>query len=405
MLTLPPDFCLETYRKLYPHLAHYSDTYIFRYFGKKPHLPYKPSKELKAKDFVSLGNSYCNGRCGDPKSQDYKIQYPYPLRDIAISSNKMFSSFQIMPILFHKYILHLEDPKKKIQFEILQEPDEKRISHLSCHLHIFDLKDWELMFEKTFSLLALKNIYVIITFSFGTVPPLLLEHPNVTLLKIPNKGMDIGGKICAMDYLFHKKLEFEYILFLHSKKNNLLRNQWFDSFVRDEPQLDHVLRILKNFPSLLGIFPQDTLINNHYLENEFYYQDMMHLLHCDPKSSRLFSAGNCMILHKKVLDYIFAKRTRLLYNCLNSSQSFDYNWVKLICERHLQKKNVKGLNELYSIYLKERIPGNQLDPKNTLFLPDGMVEHVFERIWIQVIRKLNGSYITLGPIGCDWDPF
>ena len=43
---------------------------------------------------------------------------------------------------------------------------------------------------------------------------------------IENKGMDIGGKICCLNYLYEINYMFDYILFIHSKNDSEKRSKY-----------------------------------------------------------------------------------------------------------------------------------------------------------------------------------
>ena len=76
---------------------------------------------------------------------------------------------------------------------------------------------------------------------------------------------------------------------------------------------------------------------------------------------------------------------------MNYDNSFDVNWVNIF-----YKYNSDNYNFIHNEYNKKSLYGNNNLIKNTnKSMPDGMIEHVFERIWLNVIKKLNANYLIL----------
>ena len=85
---------------------------------------------------------------------------------------------------------------------------------------------------------------------------------------------------------------------------------------------------------------------------------------------------------------------------LNDDNSFDYNWVNTY-----YKLNNNNVNEVYNLYIKNKLKPNHLyDKKSPLIsdyesifdesfildknLKDGAFEHIFERLWINTTINL-----------------
>jgi hypothetical protein len=226
---------------------------------------------------------------------------------------------------------------------------------------------------------------IIVTYCKGNFFDLL--NNNLTIIKIKNKGYDIGGKLCALEYINNENKLYNYILFLHSKSNKYKRKQYFNPLIKNKNRIKLIKKYLKEDPNLYGIFPN--IWNEekvYYSKNINYINDILHFLEIKD-DYKIFSEGNCFICNKKVIDYIFNNNYSLFYNLLNSNNSFDINWVKLY-----YNLNLCDDNELYNYYLVNNLIGND---GNKRLMPDGMIEHVFERIWLNVIKKINGNYLIL----------
>ena len=94
---------------------------------------------------------------------------------------------------------------------------------LWCHLHCFDVDKFTEYYGEYINNIN-KYFSVIVTYSKGTSIP----NYNFCILKIPNRGMDIGGKFCCVDFLNKNNIVFDFILMLHSKSHEYSRKQYFD---------------------------------------------------------------------------------------------------------------------------------------------------------------------------------
>jgi hypothetical protein len=285
--------------------------------------------------------------------------------------------------LFNKYNMSLSDPSISIPYIVSQTA---RISKPQlCHFHIYDIDKIEEFDTYISNIEQLFNI--IITYSVGTMPSKLR---NITFLKILNKGYDIGGKICALEYINKNTIEYNYILFLHSKSELKMRKVFIDPLCKNMNRLTIIHNLMTYDDKLLAIFPDYIFKNELYESDINYYNEILDYLKID-NTDKVFAAGNCMVFKRKLVDRIFSNNLNIFYNILNSNTSFDLNWFMI-------KNNIKrdtSLNEVYKKFLINKI-GNNLPLHGTSnSFPDGMVEHVFERIWINVIQHMKGHYLVL----------
>ena len=104
-----------------------------------------------------------------------------------------------------------------------------------------------------------KYFSVVVTYSEGNydkVDAKLLA--NITLLKIPNRGMDIGAKFCMVHYLKEKGFSYEYILFLHSKSNPTTRAKYFTPLLNaiDDTFIENIKIMTDIFPTYNGRYKE-----------------------------------------------------------------------------------------------------------------------------------------------------
>ena len=302
--------------------------------------------------------------------------------------------FFLRPYLFHKYMLGLADPKADIQYQVrnaLSLPILK--GGLFAHLHCYDISKFREIYGN-----YIETIYnyfsVVVTYSLGIARNVM--NKQIALLKIPNKGMDIGAKFCMVQYLKNQKIDYSYILFLHSKSNPKARKNYFAPLISRFKEEETALEFIENINDYDGYFPNiqweiqgDRLrmitgnpqfANCDWPERNLQYRkDLLSYLGCENQTNR-FVEGNVYLLSKKVVERIFGDKR--LYNILNGSTDFDYNWI---CARY-------GLSgSLRKVYDEFRV--RQLQPRDKLSY-DGYIEHTFERVVLNCIDERKIKFIN-----------
>jgi len=293
-------------------------------------------------------------------------------------------TLQNYKMLFHKYNLNISDQYKEIFYECIKKNETN--NDYICHYHIYDLNNYS--YNELTSLI--EHFDVVVTFCKGDCEKIM--NYSLTLIKVNNTGYDIGGKLVALEYLKRNKINYNYILFLHSKSNHNVRQKYFDPLIKNVYRIKLIKQLITE-PDLYGIFPNCIYYSenniNAYEYDKLYYNDFLNYLNI--KEYKVFSEGNCFICKKYLLDYIFDDNYKLFYNILNTENSFDANWFKIYYNYDNHSNE-----ECFYKYTNENLYGNNIllhEKKDSL--PDGMIEHVFERIWINVIKCLNKKYLIL----------
>ena len=295
-------------------------------------------------------------------------------------------------------MLNLADPRADIQFQVrkaLSLPILK--GGLFAHLHCYDISKFREIYGNYIG--TIYNYFsVVVTYSLG-IARNVMEGRQIALLKIPNKGMDIGAKFCMVQYLRNQKIDYSYILFLHSKSNPKTRRKYFAPLISNFKEEETALEFIENINNYDGYFPdiQWEICGNRLKmisgnpkfassnlpeRNLLYRKELLGYLGCGNRTNR-FIEGNVYILSKKVVERLFGDKR--LYNILNRPHDFDYNWV---CARY-------GLSgSLRKVYHEFRI--QQLQPRDKLSY-DGYIEHAFERVVLNLCEsnKLMNKNINL----------
>jgi hypothetical protein len=278
--------------------------------------------------------------------------------------------------LFHKYYLKLETTDNQIKYNIIKTniSDYFIERKYYTHLHCYDISNFNEIYEEYFDTIC-RYFSVIVTYSIGNNT--IDNNSDLVILKIPNKGMDIGGKFCAVKYLNDNNITYEYILFLHSKSNPETRRKYFKPLI-DNLDDEFIKNINENdgyFPDIQWEIVGDRLkmisgnlefADSNLPERNLLYRNRLLKYLGANNNTNKFIEGNCYILSKRVINKLYTDP--LLYNILNTETSFDYNWI---CKSY----NIQG--DIYEIYKQFR--ERKLSPRNQNSY-DGYFEHVFERV-------------------------
>ena len=291
------------------------------------------------------------------------------------------------PILFHKYLLGISSPTAQINYEIVNmvKPTKEQI----CHIHIYDINKND---EYIYYLNIIKDEFnVIITFNIGK--SLITE---VTVLQVNNRGYDIGPKLCMLQFLIDRSIDYDYILFLHSKSNKKIGKELFNTFIKNNSRVRLLKNIMETNKQIMGVFPNwcysKAYINkcdDYFKYNNYYFNEMLSFLNVRDMTKE-FIGGNMMVLRRPVIDRIFSYNINIFYNMLNDTDSFDINWYTIVNKLDI----TQSPESLYDHFKSstDKI-GNNL--KGCHLFPDGMIEHVFERIWLNIIKEIKGDFLVL----------
>lgn len=329
-----------------------------------------------------------NSLIGKTWTDSERVQRENEIRKIEDFTNNQSNILQCYryPHLFHKYLLRISRPDEAISFSIERENEEvKYVSNKRfAHLHCYDISMFSTIYGEYMAKIQ-KYFSVVVTYSEGDydkVDAKLLA--DITLLKIPNRGMDIGAKFCMVHYLKEKGFSYEYILFLHSKSNPTTRAKYFTPLLDaiDDTFIENIKDYDGYFPDIQWEIQGEKITrvsgNSHFGDstlperNLLYRGELLKYLDCTNKTNR-FVEGNVYILAKNIVTKLFTDQR--LYNILNRPNDFDYNWIA-----HRYDLN----DDIYHVY-RESI-SRRLERKDKYSF-DGYIEHVFERVVLNLCDK------------------
>jgi hypothetical protein len=379
---IPDDFNTKEYIELNKDLTNLTDLEAknhYEYYGYAENRFYK-KEDILVYNIQEVSNAKEYTELNSDNQEVYDDNY----------INKIISEY---PYFFHKYYLNLSNNTSKIQYKIISQ-NTSNINEFICHLHILNINEFDNIYGKYISNLE-NEFKIVITYSFGNIQDNLLHNKNIDIILIPNKGYDIGAKLCMLKYLQNENIEYNYVLFLHSKSNIETRNIYFDSLIYSLHRIK-LIKILLKYKNITAVFPNKIWHDKNnlaFVYNEKNYEEILEILKIKNKYKhyKLFPEGNCFACNKKLINNIFKYNYELWYNLLNDSNSFDCNWVNI-----KYNLNLKSPKDIHTYYFNNNCYGNNTKIKNSIeSIPDGMVEHIFERLWIVSILNTNDKYLVL----------
>jgi len=287
------------------------------------------------------------------------------------------------PYLFHKYRLNIINPcTDHLNYKIIQTGTDTLVQNNLAHLHCYDISKFDEIY-KEYILVIKKYFKIIVTFSVGIN---IITDKEFVILKIPNKGMDIGGKFIIMDYLKRNNIKPKFIFMLHSKQDKKRRDRYFKPFFKS---LSKIVETINNINNEVGICVPNIIHgknNNKWGRNTRYVKELLSYLNITYHDN-IFPEGNCYIINTHLAKELFGDKK--IYNCLNNEDSFDINWVKWYY-------NIKqyDIDRVYKYWKRNKLYGNNIQSKRGYKgQPDGQIEHAFERIVFHICKKYKKKII------------
>lgn len=270
-------------------------------------------------------------------------------------------------LLFHKVNMKCIR-KKTMEYDIDQH--EMYSKKLFAHLHCFDISQFTNIYH--YYLYDLSNYFhIVVTYSVGYIDK---QYNNMTILKIPNNGLDIGAKMMMVKYLKDKEIDYNYIYFMHSKTDMRLRHIYMDTL------FDHMEYIVSNLYDYEGYFPNllytlhkqfNIKLSNQTKNVDFNYtytNELKQYLNVTDPQKNAFVEGNVYILKKNICDLIYGDER--LYPLLNEPDENDYVYLQNIYKRPVE--------EIYNKFKHNY---------QTKMIHDGQIEHAFERTVLSLCKN------------------
>ena len=283
------------------------------------------------------------------------------------------------------------DSSVKINYDITKDVKDTVFlnNKLWAHLHCFNIDLFNEIYGN-YIVNIMKHFSVIVTYSYGNNIP----DNNFIVLKVENRGYDIGPKFSMINYMNTNNIDYDFVLMLHSKSNPVIRKRFFNKMLG---KLD---KVVANMSDTDGIYTINELHDGRMYQNRFkhripwgnnaYHMNRIHNLYSLSKNNYVFPAGNIYILNSTIANYMYDNRFNV-YSRLNTKDTFDYSWFIKNYNNNIYNLSY---SEAYAKYKLYKLPGNNLY-SNRLKKPDAMIEHTFERIPFSVCELFNKTVHVL----------
>jgi hypothetical protein len=346
-------------------------------------------------------------RLGFHQTRKYFIS-PEEQSQISEYVEKQRSLYEKHPFLFHKFILGLSNPDNDIKYNIISgiSIDNVKEHQMVAHLHCYNIDKFEYFYAKYMNVIQLYCTLSIVTFSVGNelnTP----KYDNMVVLHVPNVGMDIGGKYACIDFMKTKGVNYNHILFLHSKQDDLMRKSYWEPLLLNMGQIVRLMKTDNNIgvfvPPLIFMGDYANIIyKDHFIDpknvtcrwnfgNSLYVNELDRYNHYQEKNY-LFPEGNCFVSKRSVAEMLYGDK--LMYNLLNAPTSFDAVWVKAYYGGRMLKDVGQNIREIYRFFRssrsRNRVYGNNIAwGAGHKGHADNMIEHTYERMIFKAVQKLG----------------
>lgn len=141
------------------------------------------------------------------------------------------------------------------------------MNSLSFFVHVYYPGSWQLILGKCAHLFAKAENIIVSACHDEVINEIKSATPEAIILKVPNKGKDIGGKLAGISYYLNFCRPTEYLAFLHDKisPQTLNAEYWFDQLydIFGEKKLEEISRRFVS-DSRVGLAGSKIFLKNEY---------------------------------------------------------------------------------------------------------------------------------------------
>jgi lipopolysaccharide biosynthesis protein len=215
-------------------------------------------------------------------------------------------------------------------------------------IHLYYPGSWKLITRSCGPVLE-KAARIIITACHDDVILEVGRRDNTTILKVPNKGKDIGGKLAGLSYYLNFCPRTDYLAFLHDKisPQTINSDYWFEKLygIFQENAFFRNLNFFRKNPKT-GVLGSKAFIMNEYASSRQEFNTTNNTL-LKKLISRYnlkcrsydFVAGTIFIIRSKIFEKFFsfyspldARNELEKGNVLDLQQgTYTHSWERLFC--------------------------------------------------------------------------
>ncbi len=224
---------------------------------------------------------------------------------------------------------------------------------LSLFIHVYYPNSWKLICERCDHIFQQANNIIVTACHDDVIEEIKATEYNIVVLKVPNIGKDIGGKLGSLSYYLTCCQETEYLAFLHDKisPQTINAEYWFDKLyeIFKKKKFSRVMELFGRHKNI-GIAGSKT-----FLKNEFI------------KQKKIFDTTNNNILQKLIKAFGL------------TCKAYNYIGGTIFIARS------KIFNHFFSAHSPLQIR-ESLEPGNVLDLEHGTNTHSWERMFCLIAQ-------------------
>ena len=235
------------------------------------------------------------------------------------------------------------------------------MNSITLFIHIYYPGSWKMIRDKCAHILGGAGNVIVSACHDEVIEEIMVDMPQAHILKVPNKGKDIGGKLAAISYYLNFCEQTEYLAFLHDKisPQTLNSGYWFDKLYQifQEKEISKISRLFRKNKKI-GIAGSKSFLRNEYI-----------------RSSQRFNTTNDSIL------------SRLIKKFKLGSRHHNYIGGTIFIAR----------NEIFRHFFTQNRPleiREELETGNVLDLKSGTYTHSWERLLCFIAQ--NQGYKVIG---------
>ena len=219
---------------------------------------------------------------------------------------------------------------------------------LTVLLHIYYPGSWLMIYSKCKYALD-KAARIIVTVCDDDVRNEIPVSDKVTVLTVPNKGKDVGGKLISLAYYITHCNKTAYLALLHDKisPQTINADYWLEKLysIYQEPSFQKIIALF-NSNKKIGVIGAKTFVKNEFIRSTSSFgttnNDILktllnkYQLHCQHYD---FIAGTIFIARSAVFEKFFLRFSALearekleTGNVLDLEQgTYTHAWERLFC--------------------------------------------------------------------------
>jgi len=235
------------------------------------------------------------------------------------------------------------------------------------------------------------------TFNVTEINYIKKKFPSANHIINENFGFDIGSFFTVLKICKENNLEFDYVVKIHTKTNDLDRENLIKPILGSENRIKIILDILSN--ESIGLVGSLKSMYYNYeklsIHNQNHLKTLINKFKIDAKyyDSIQFIGGTMFWTKFNILKKIFWNfNFDQIIGELNTETSLDWNWYLYANEKYIEPALVKSLNTKEKVLEHYTSYGQKLGLSPNIFhaikfktksveLRDGMIEHAYERFF------------------------